>query len=322
MKKITTDPAERKSVRWQVRAKAVVRRAPSPRAISWGRLMTYDRRKQLTGFLFVLPVLLFFAVFNVYPMLKAFQISLFEWDLVSPMKFAGLKNYVSLLSNANFLQSFKVTWYYIVLVYPASWTLGFAVALLLKADFPGRSFFRTAFFLPVVFPIIGVSLAWWVMYQPGGLVDSVVGKTLYWMTRSRYAMPGIAIMEIWRETGYWMILFLVGLQSIHPEYYEAASIDGASPWQVIRYITVPLMRPVFALVVIISLIWGMQVIVPMYVMTHGGPGGTTRSLLMLIYETGLKDWRMGAACAMSVVLLLIMLILTVIQLRLFQERGA
>jgi len=305
----------------QRRAEPALSRAPSMSAIPGRRLLTYHRRKQVTGFLFVLPVLVFFAVFSVYPMLKAFQISFFDWDLVSPMKFAGLKNYASLLSSTSFHQSFKVTWTYIAMVYPVAWTLGFALAVLLRDNFPGRSFFRTAFFLPVVFPMIGVSLAWWVMYQPGGLVDGIIGKTLNWMTRSRYAMPGIAIMEIWRETGYWMVLFLVGLQNIHTEYYEAASIDGASAWQKIRYITLPLMKPVFSLVVIISLIWGMQVIVPMYVMTRGGPGGTTRTLLMLIYETGLRDWRMGAASAMSVVLLLLMLALTAIQLRLFRERG-
>jgi multiple sugar transport system permease protein len=297
-----TDPAERQLVR----------------AISGGPLMTYHRRRQLTGFLFVFPTLLFFVTFSVYPMLKAFQVSVFQWDLVTPMKFVGLKNYTDLLQSENFIRAFKVTWSYIVLVYPVSWALGFALAVLLNKRFPGRDFFRTAFFLPTIFPIIGMSLAWWVMYQPTGLVNNLLGRTIHWMTRSKYAMPGIAIMDIWRGMGYWMILFLVGLQSIPNEFYDAAKIDGAGAWQLLRYVTVPLMKPTFSLIVVISLIWGMQVIVPMFVMTQGGPGNATRSLVMLIYQTGIRDWRMGVACAMSVILFFVMLILTVFQLRLFR----
>jgi multiple sugar transport system permease protein len=300
--KTITDPAERQLVR----------------AISGGPLMTYHRRRQLTGFLFVFPTLLFFVIFSVYPMLKAFQVSVFQWDLVTPMKFVGLKNYINLLQSENFIRAFKVTWSYIVLVYPVSWVLGFALAVLLNKRFPGRDFFRTAFFLPTIFPIIGMSLAWWVMYQPTGLVNNLLGRTIHWMTRSKYAMPGIAIMDIWRGMGYWMILFLVGLQSIPNEFYDAAKIDGAGAWQLLRYVTVPLMKPTFSLIVVISLIWGMQVIVPMFVMTQGGPGNATRSLVMLIYQTGIRDWRMGVACAMSVILFFVMLILTVFQLRVFR----
>jgi ABC-type sugar transport system permease subunit len=280
--------------------------------------MTYHRRKQLWGFLFVLPTLLFFAVFSVYPMLKAFQVSVHQWDLVSPMEFVGLKNYAGLLQSKNFRQALGVTWTYIALVYPVSWALGFSLAVLLNERFLGRDFFRTAFFLPTVFPIIGMSLAWWVMYQPNGLINNLIGSQISWMTRSKYAMPGLAIMDTWRGMGYWMVLFLVGLQSIPKEFYDAAKVDGAGAWQQLRFITVPLMKPVFSLIVVISLIWGMQVMVPMFVMTQGGPGNSTRSIVMLIYQTGIRDWRMGVASAMSVALFFIMLILTVLQLRLFR----
>lgn len=292
----------------------------SPRSRSMARLLTYHRKKKLAGFLFIVPALIFFAVFNVYPMMRAIQISFFHWDLITPMKWAGLQNYFDLLHDDNFIQAFKATWYYIILVYPAGWVLGFALAVLLNASFPGRGLLRTVFFVPTVFPVIGVSVAWYVMYQPGGLVDSIVGQPLYWMTRTQWAMPGIAIMEIWRNLGYWMILFLVGLQTIPSEYTDAAKIDGAGPWQMLWHITLPLMKPTFALVVVISLVWGMQVMVPMFVMTQGGPGAATRSLEMLIYQTGMRDQRMGAATAMSVVLFLFMMVLTILQLRLFRER--
>ena len=320
-KKTTTDSVEQQSTRWQNGAPAAVRGVLTKRAVPQRRLITYHRRKHIAGFMFVLPVLLFFAVFSVYPMLKAFQVSVFQWDLVSPMKFVGVKNYAGLLQSKNFLQAFKVTWSYIVLVYPASWVLGFTLAVLLNERFPGRDFFRTAFFLPTVFPIIGMSLAWWVMYQPTGLVNNLIGRTINWMTRSKYAMPGIAMMDIWRGMGYWMILFLVGLQSIPGEFYDAAKVDGATAWQRLRYVTVPLMRPVFSLIVVISLIWGMQVMVPMFVMTKGGPGNTTRSVVMLIYQTGIRDWRMGLASAMSVGLFFFMMALTVLQLRLFRVQA-
>ena len=321
MNKTKTDPANKQSDKLQNQAGGLRRQSSSPRPVSRRPILTYHGRKHLSGFLFVLPTFIFFGIFSVYPMLKAFQVSLFRWDLVSPMQFVGLKNYVDLLHSENFFQAFKVTWSYILLVYPVSWALGFGLAVLLKEHFPGRDFFRTAFFLPTVFPIIGMSLAWWVMYQPTGLVNSLIGQTIYWMTRSKYALPGIAMMEIWRGMGYWMILFLVGLQSIPGEFYDAAKIDGADAWQRLRYVTLPLMKPIFSLIVVISMIWGMQVMVPMFVMTQGGPGNATRSVVMLIYQTGIRDWRMGSASAMSVVLFFVMLVLTVFQLRIFRASG-
>jgi multiple sugar transport system permease protein len=277
----------------------------------------YYARLRFIGFLFVLPTLAFFAVFSVYPMLKAFQVSFTRWDLVTPPQYVGLANYVRLLRSPGFLQACKATAYYIVLADPAAWILGFGLAVLLNARFPGRDFFRSVFFLPSVFPVIGMSLAWFVLFQPTGLINQVLGTRIVWLTRSRSAMPAIAIMDIWRAMGYYMVLFLVGLQSIPHEYYEAGKIDGASSWQLLRHITIPLMQPVFALVVVIGLIGGVQVLVPMMVMTAGGPGNATRSVVQMIYQTGFQNWRMGDASAMSIVLFLFLFALTALQLKFF-----
>jgi len=278
----------------------------------------YYARQQFIGFLFVLPVLAFFAVFSVYPMLKAFQVSFHRWDLVTPMKYVGVDNYLKLLRSPGFLQACKATAYYIVLACPAAWALGFGLAVLLNARFPGRDLFRSVFFLPSVFPVIAMSLAWFVLFQPAGLINQLLGTRIIWLTRSRSAMPAIAIMDIWRAMGYYMVLFLVGLQSIPHEYYEAGKIDGASSWQLLRYITIPLMEPVFALVVVIGLIGGVQVLVPMMVMTAGGPGNATRSVVQMIYQTGFQNWRMGDASAMSIVLFVFLFALTALQLKFFR----
>jgi multiple sugar transport system permease protein len=280
--------------------------------------LNYHKKLQLTGFLFVAPALAFFAAFCLYPMLKAMQVSLYDWDLVSPMKFVGLRNYIEALGSSDVRDAFKATFQYIALASPLSWFLGFFLAVTLNDKFPGRDFFRTFFFIPAVFPIIGLALAWWVMYQPNGLINNLLGMNIPWMTRIRYAMPGLAMMDIWRATGYYMVLFLVGLQSIPHEYYEAARIDGANAFQLLTYITVPLLRPVFAFVAIVGIIWGVQILIPMFVMTRGGPGNATTSLVLMIYRKGMIEWRMGFASAISVLLFLLIMVLTVVQLRFFR----
>jgi ABC-type sugar transport system permease subunit len=262
--------------------------------------------------------LVFFALFSVYPIAKAFQISFYDWNLINPMEQVGFKNYIDVFEDGEFLHSFKVTLQYILMASPISWLLGFFLAVVMNTPFRMRNTLRAVYFIPSVFPVIGVAVAWWVMYQPTGLINNLLGTNIPWMTRGQYAMPGIAIMDIWRASGYYMVLFLVGLQSIPNEFYEAAMIDGANAWQLTRDITIPLMRPVIAFVAIIGMIWGIQVLIPMFVMTGGGPGKATKTLVMLIYHTGMEDWRMGLASAMSVIFFLIVLILTLIQIRYFR----
>lgn len=283
-------------------------------------LLNYRTRQKLSGVLFVLPVLLFFAVFNIYPILNAFVVSFFEFDLFTPMKFVGLNNYVNLWSNPNFWSAIRVTFTYTLLFAPPAWFIGFVLALILKEKIIGRYVYRSIFFVPTILSAVAMATAWSLLLRVNGPINGILGLSIPWLTNENTALLGIVIMSVWQGFGWYMVVFLAGLLAIPDEFYEAARIDGASSWGMLRYITLPLMRPVFAVVVIQTIIIGMKVFTPMFIMTGGGPNNATRSLAMLIYHEGLRDFRMGRASAISIVAFAIVLVVTIAQLRLFRVR--
>lgn len=295
------------------------RQTASPAASPFpGIGLSYHTRLKLSGFLFVLPIMIFFLAFNVYPMLKALQISFTQYNLLKPPVYVGLENYTRVLKDLNFSKAALVTVQYILLFGPISWALGFGSALLLNQHFPLRNFFRSSIFLPSVLSLVAMSVVFKLMLTPTGPVNALLGMTIHWVTDKDWAMPGVAIVSIWRSMGYFMILFLVGLQTIPDEYYDAAKVDGAGPWAQLRHITLPLIRPVFAFIVIVSLIRGMMAIGEMMIMTEGGPNNWTRTLVLYIYQTGIRSLKMGRASAMSLIVFAAILILTLIQLNLFR----
>jgi ABC-type sugar transport system permease subunit len=250
-------------------------------------------------------------------MLRALQVSFTDWDLLTPEKYIGFDNYIDLATSRDFPKALWATLQYTLLASPTAWLLGFIMAVLLNAPFKGRNLFRTAFYLPVVMPIIGISVAALVLFAPGGFISNISGVDYSLLTRKATAMPSIAGTMVWRASGYYMLLFLVGLQGIPKEYYDAAKIDGANAWQEMIHITIPLLRPVIAYVVIIGTIWGLGVIIPMFIMTEGGPANSTRSVVMLIYQSAMIQWKMGRASAMAIIIFIITVILSLIQLRFF-----
>lgn len=286
----------------------------------WPARWNYYTWQKASGLLFVLPVLLFFAAFNVYPMFSAFVVSFFEFDLFRPMQFVGFDNYLNLATNKNFWSALRVTVTYTALFGPASWLIGFALASLIKEKILGRTFFRSVLFVPTVLSAVAMATAWSLMLRVNGPINGILGIYVPWLTNQKTALLGIVIVAVWQGMGWFMVVFLAGLQGIPEEYYEAAKIDGASGRQLLWHITLPLMRPVFAIVVIQTVIGGMKVFTPMFIMTGGGPNGVTRSLAMMIYQEGLRDFRMGRASAISVVGFILVLVLTIFQLRLFRVR--
>lgn len=288
--------------------------------------MPYHRRLALTGFLFALPALLYFAIFAFYPMVNAFYLSLHDYDLLSPPRWVGLRNYEFLFQSAPFLNSLKTTALYAFGISVPIWVFSMVLALMLNQNIRFRTFFRTVFFAPIVMPLVVLAIIWTLLYHPFGPINAIIlaplfNQTIPWLSSSQHALLAIVIMAIWRATGYYGVIFLAGLQSIPNEFYEAARLDGAGTWNLFRHITFPLLRPTTLFVVVVSIINALRHFDVIWIMTGGGPGDATRVLSVLIYETGWGFLRMGRASAMSVVLFSIALLFTVVQLRLLRTRD-
>lgn len=286
--------------------------------------MTYRTRLSWTGFLFVVPALAFFAVFAFWPMINAFYLSLFNYDMLTPKVFIGLNNYKALLESDTFLNSLKTTAVYAFGVSIPIWFFSLITAMLLNQKLRLRTFFRAVFFSPMVMPLVILAVIWSLLYHPFGPINSVILSPFTddlpaWLKSSQLALLAVIIMAVWRATGYYAVVFLAGLQNIPTEFYEAARLDGANSLAVFRHITWPLLRPTTLFVVVVSIINALRHFDAIWVMTGGGPGDSTRVLAVLIYETGLSFWKMGKASAMSVVLFIFVMAFTIIQLRLFRS---
>lgn len=277
------------------------------------------------GFLFVLPALVHLVVFKFYPMLEAFRLSFYQYDLMSPPVFHGLENYRAVWNNPLFHQSFWVSVAYMFGVSIPEWFLALALALLLNRRLPGRSLIRLAYFFPIAMSQIVVALVWKFMYNPLGVVNTLlayvgVGR-INWLATEETALPALILIGIWRGIPLFGVIYLAGLQAIPKEYHEAATVDGAGSWQSFMHVTIPLLTPTILFVMVMSLLSAMKVFLNPLVMTEGGPNGTTRVLPYFIYDTAFAYHRMGEAAAASMVLFAFAFALTLIQLRLLRRGG-
>ncbi|BBM17201.1 sugar ABC transporter permease [Enterococcus avium] len=269
--------------------------------------------------LFLLPSLIGFLIFIIYPVFYSLGVSFTEWDLINPMKFIGLKNYQSLLKDANFWNSLKNTFIFIIGYLPSVMIIGLLVALLLNSKIRLKPVFRGIYFLPVVTSWVAVSLVWkWLFNPKFGLINyflsliSVHGPN--WLNDPKTAMLAIIITSVWKDIGFIMVLYLGGLQNISPSLYEAASIDGADNWHQFWKITLPMLKPTTFFVSMISLINSFQVFDQVNIMTEGGPGDSTTVLVQNIYNSAFKYSEMGYAAAMSWVLFAIILVVSLVQM--------
>ena len=283
-------------------------------------------RRRTLGWLFVLPCLLFIATFFILPLGMTLWMSLHDWPLFGPKAFNGLQNYAALLHDDSFWDSVVFTTKYTLVVTPALFISAFALALLVQR--PGRltGLFRTAYFLPVVIGMSAASLLWvWLYNDQVGVFSAVLMKLdlidepVQWFDSANSALLSIVWMVTWKMTGFTMVLLLVGMQAIPVDIYEAARIDGATPWAQMRYITLPLMRQTFALALTVSVIGSYLAFDQFYIMTHGGPQNSTLSVVYWIYRAAFTYSKVGYASAMSVVLLLILMVMSVVQLYLLRS---
>lgn len=284
--------------------------------------ITYITAQKLWGVAFVLPVLLLFLGFRLYPMLRAVEISFQRYDLLTPPRWVGLDNYVFMFSNERVLNSFKVTGIFIVGQTVPLVLVALVLAIVLFSLPRFRHLFELTFYFPVVMTTVVAALIWLTLFYPRGLLDQLVApwfpQGVPWLTSPLLALPSVIAVDIWKSTGYYMIILLAGLLAIPNEYLEAAAIDGAGTVARIRHILLPLLRPQLVFVVIIALINTVQAFDSFYVLTRGGPADATRILPIEIYLRAFQLLEMGRAAAISMVLFLFLMVLSLLQFKLFK----
>ena len=279
----------------------------------------------LSAYLFLAPNAIGFLVFSALPVLAALVLAFYDWDLLLGTEFVGLENFRRLLlEDANVHAAFANTFYFVAVSVPLSAGLGLAVALLCNQALRGITIYRAVFLLPYVTITVAVALVWRWLYHPDlGLVNHLLGLVGIdgpaWLVSTRWAMPAIIFLSVWKSFGYNMVLFLAGLQAIPEQLYEAATIDGANAWQRFRGVTLPMLSPTTFFVVVISIIGTFQVFDQALAMTEGGPGTATTPLVMYIYDEGFQAFHMGYAAAIAWVLFAIVFFFTLIQFW-FQRR--
>jgi multiple sugar transport system permease protein len=286
------------------------------------------RRNTLIGWSFILPNFLGFALLTLVPVAATFFIAFTDWDSYSTPELVGLDNFERLLTDKNFRVALLNTLYYAAGHIPLTLVVSLLLALALNRKMRGINFFRTAAFFPYITSIVAVAVVWNMLFNPTEgpvnqlLVQLGVDNPPGWTSSPDWAMPAVIITSVWRDMGYYMILFLAGLQTIPPELYEAAKVDGASAWQRFRNVTVPCLRPTTFFVLMMLTIGSFKIFDLVVVMTDGGPGRSTLVLSQLIYREGITNGRFGYSSAISLVLFVLVLSITILQYRRNQKLEA
>ncbi|MCR4426454.1 MAG: sugar ABC transporter permease [Firmicutes bacterium] len=289
-------------------------------------LLNLRTREILTAGGFLLPNVGVWALTHVFAVGMALWLSFNDWDLFSPPKFIGLANYVRLFTDdRNFRRAAFNTLYYVIGIVPLSTALSLALAIAMNQELRAIRFFRTAFYLPVVTSTVAISVVWiWLFNPDRGLFNYFLGllgvtNTPGWIYDMAWSKPAIIIQNIWHYVGYYMVLFLGGLQGIPAHLYEAAEVDGATRWQQFWKITLPLLSPTTFLVIVLRVISTFQIFEEVYVMTEGGPWGSSQSVVYFIYKNAFEFFRMGYASAMAITLFAVIFVCTLLQFKLQRE---
>lgn len=298
------------------------------------------------GFYFIAPALFIITVFAILPVIAAFLLSFTRYDIITSPRWIGLANYRRLASDPLFFKSLHNTIYYACGVIPTGMVLSLLLSLVMNRLLRGISFFRAAYYLPVVTSLVAVSMVWMWIYSPAdyGLLnytvawlaslargaDWLVGEGVAeklefsrraWLGEPSLAMPSIILMSLWKSVGYNMVIYLAGLQSIPPELYEAATIDGAGRWAKFRSVTWPLLKPTTFFIVVTSTIGASQVFGQVYVMTNGGPNNATTTIVHQIFQNAFSFLRMGYASAMAFALFVMIFAIAMLNWRVFKTEA-
>lgn len=293
-------------------------------------------RENLTGYLFLLPNISGFLLFTLLPILASLLLCFTQWDILTSAKYIGFDNFIQLLGfhrepGVGIVANDPLFWKYFantlffMLGIPIGMVVSLVLALAMNQKLKGIVIFRTIFFMPVISSMVAIALLWRWIYNPDfGLLNTFFAwfgiKGPNWLSDTLWAKPAIMIMGMWKGAGYSMLLYLAGLQGISEEYYEASRIDGASKWQQFWYVTFPLLSPVHFFMLIMGVIGGFQIFGESYVMTGGGPAGSTTTIAYYIYNNAFQWFKMGYASAIAWVLFLMAFAVTIFQWKFVGKR--
>lgn len=285
-------------------------------------------RRNATGWGLVLPYVIYFCLFWAFPIGFAIYLTFFRWNnLSAPPVPNGLHNYEYLIGDANFWNALRVTLIFAIVFAVVTIPLALALALALNRSVPGRSFFRAAFFMPYITPGVVVAIVFiWIWQTQNGILNNILGlvgiQPVPWLTSATLAMPAIALTAVWKQAGYFTVIFLAGLQGIPREVYEAASVDGAAPWVQFRSITLPLLAPAMLLVVVFATLIGFGLFTEPYLLTQGGPDNATMTVTMYIYQWAFAFSKLGYASTLGVVFALFIFVIVLVERRVLDREPA
>lgn len=280
--------------------------------------------RRLTPYLFLLPALLLLSLTVFYPAVQAFLLSFTQYgfDITQPPEWVGLKNFQRLWKDEVFWKTLKNTFLYLVGVVPVLVMVPLGLAILVNRALPGIRWFRAAYYTPVVISMVVAGIAWRWLYAETGLLNQMLRALgiseagIPWLTSPRFALFSVMLVTIWKGLGYYMVIYLAGLQSIPADLYEAAAIDGSQGWRKHWDITIPLMQPYLFLVSVISAISATKVFEEVFIMTQGGPRSSSKTLVYYVYEQAFQDLEISYACTIGLVMFLLILTLSVLRLTL------
>ena len=286
---------------------------PKVKSLKW--------RNTLIAFTFILPNFLGFLIFTMIPVIVSIGLSFTQWDSVSPIKFIGLKNFARLLHDETFKISFFNTLYYTIGTVPLTLICALILALLLNKGLRGVKIYRAVFFFPYITSVVAIAVVWNMLFHPtmGPINDFLrwvgIKNPPGWTGSTDWSMPAVIITSVWRYMGYYMIIYLAGLQGIPGELYEAATVDGANAWKKFKNITLPMLTPTTFFVTIMLTINSFKVFDLILVMTEGGPGRSTNVLVYQIYNEAFLNFKFGYSSAIAMVLFVVVLAITIIQFK-------
>ncbi|MDO4325392.1 MAG: sugar ABC transporter permease [bacterium] len=282
---------------------------------------SYRRKKTLIAYSFIAPNFIGFFILTFLPIIFSFVLSVCEWDAgnTSQITFVGLDNFMRMAKDSTFKISFKNTIYYTVGVVPATLILSLLLAMLMNCQIKGRTFFRSVVFFPYVASLVAVGVVWNALFHPdNGPVNQLlmaigIQNPPRWAADIKWAMPTLILLSIWKNVGYYTVVYLAALQGVPSELYEAAKMDGANGLQRFRYITWPMVTPSTFFVAIMLTIYTFKVFDLMYITTQGGPGRATNVLVYHLYNQAFISLKFGYASAIAMVLFVIILVITLFQ---------
>jgi len=282
------------------------------------------QRKKLLPYLLVSPYLIFVIVFVLFPVLFCFFLTFHKWNIIAPMQFIGTANYTRLMDDRLFWKAIGNTLKFLLLHIPLQLVVSLLLAQLLNQQIRAKSFFRASFFMPVIVSGVVVTILWQqLLGYDSGLINRLlvnlgVEKT-GWLIDPDIAIYSIAVMATWKNVGLYVILFLVGLQTVPTQYYEAAKLEGANRWQQFYHITLPMINPTIFMVVILSTIGGFSLFIEPYIMTGGGPLNTTLSAVLYIYKQAFQYYNMGYSATLGFFYAIMIMTVVIVQKKFIEK---